>query len=191
MTDPTPTDWRALCAELAKQLEGWQCYASPDGPNAEVLARARAALAQPEPQEAMIPDQYKGYQVHVYRAGFHAGYTHGLTRANAALAQPEPQVPTDEELLSAYDEFDLADSGDDDVLVRGLRAVLARWGTPAIEPVPVAERLPGWRDCDKNDCVWVEEPDRYVLRPIEKSDIRQNRRWLPHHALPVPQQEAE
>jgi hypothetical protein len=43
------TDFRALCAELAKQLEGWQCYASPDGPNAEVLARAHAALAQPEP----------------------------------------------------------------------------------------------------------------------------------------------
>ena len=81
-----------------------------------------------------------------------------VKRARAALAQPEPQGPT---------------------------------GRPLIEPVPVAERLPGWRDCDKNDCVWVEEPDRYVLRPIEKSDIRQNRRWLPHHALPVPQQEAE
>jgi hypothetical protein len=43
------TNFRALCAELVKQLEGWQCYASPDGPNAKVLARARAALSQPEP----------------------------------------------------------------------------------------------------------------------------------------------
>jgi hypothetical protein len=43
------TDFRALCAELVKQLEGWQCYASPDGPNAKVLDRARAALSQPEP----------------------------------------------------------------------------------------------------------------------------------------------
>jgi hypothetical protein len=49
-------------------------------------------------------------------------------RVDAALAQPEPLGPTDEELLFAYDEFDLADSGDTDVLVRGLRAVLARWG---------------------------------------------------------------
>jgi hypothetical protein len=40
------TDFRALCAELVKQLEGWQCYASPDGPSAEVLARARAALTK-------------------------------------------------------------------------------------------------------------------------------------------------
>jgi hypothetical protein len=43
------TDFRALCAELVKQLEGWQCYASEDGPNAKVLDRARAALSQPEP----------------------------------------------------------------------------------------------------------------------------------------------
>ncbi len=46
------TDCKALCAELVKQLEGWQCYASPDGPNAQVLARARTALAQPEPEGA-------------------------------------------------------------------------------------------------------------------------------------------
>jgi hypothetical protein len=51
-------DFRALCAELAKQLEGWQCYASPDGPNAEVLARARAALAQPEPDISQTSDGY-------------------------------------------------------------------------------------------------------------------------------------
>jgi hypothetical protein len=44
------TDFRALCADLVKQLEGWQCYASPDGPNAQVLDRARAALAQTEPE---------------------------------------------------------------------------------------------------------------------------------------------
>jgi hypothetical protein len=43
------TNFQALCAELVKQLEGWQCYASPDGPNAKVLDRARAALSQPKP----------------------------------------------------------------------------------------------------------------------------------------------
>jgi hypothetical protein len=56
------TDFRALCAELAKQLEGWQCYASPDGPNAEVLARARAALAQPEPQGPTDEELWDLYQ---------------------------------------------------------------------------------------------------------------------------------
>jgi hypothetical protein len=55
------TNFRALCAELVKQLEGWQCYASPDGPNAEVLARARAALAQPEPGEPTDEELWELY----------------------------------------------------------------------------------------------------------------------------------
>jgi len=58
----------------------------------------------------------------------------------AALAQPEPQGPTDEELLDLFGvvtpvryvkvykrELDFA------------RAVLARWGRPAIKPVPGVE----------------------------------------------------
>ena len=72
----------------------------------ESLALELRAARRPEPQEAMIPDQYKGHQVHVYRAGFHAGYTHGLTRANAALAQPEPEGPTDEELRQLWRELE-------------------------------------------------------------------------------------
>jgi len=82
------TDFRALCAELVKQLEGWQCYASPDGPNAKVLERARAALSQPEPKE-----------------------------------------PTDEELLQVFDTVCLSEGGTvDEIHLRGLHAVLARWG---------------------------------------------------------------
>jgi hypothetical protein len=109
------TDFRALCAELAKQLEGWQCYASPDGPNAEVLARARAALAQ-----------------------------------------PKPQGPTDEELDefaiywwgSETDERSVSDVIECGSMAAYAQAALARWGRPAIEPVPVSERLPGPEDCD-------------------------------------------
>ena len=56
MTDPTPTDWRALCAELVDSLEEWLSCNSiggislDDGTDAELINRARAALAQPEPQ---------------------------------------------------------------------------------------------------------------------------------------------
>ena len=64
--------------------------------------------------------------------------------ARAALAQPEPEVagPSDEELEALAQELD-------DVPVQAVfafaRAVLARWGRPAIEPVPEAERLePEW-----------------------------------------------
>jgi hypothetical protein len=50
-------------------------------------------------------------------------------KADAALAQPEPEAPTDEELLFAFYEASLAEGGDtDEVTLRDLRAVLARWG---------------------------------------------------------------
>jgi len=46
MTDPTPTDWRALCAEL---LEWAERTSSHYYKQADVIVRARAALAQPKP----------------------------------------------------------------------------------------------------------------------------------------------
>ncbi len=59
---------------------------------------------------------------------------------DAALAQPEPQGPTDEELhqlwLDLYAFHDGPTSGD---VAEIARAVLARWGRPAIEPVPQQE----------------------------------------------------
>jgi hypothetical protein len=97
MTDPTPTDWRALCAELLAAVE--HEYGDPP--------IDRLALSR---------------------------------RARAALAQPEPQGPTDEELIDMA-EFYIEDNG-----LLGLhnagefaRAILARWGRPAIEPVPQQE----------------------------------------------------
>ena len=60
-----------------------------------------------------------------------------IKRADAALAQPEPQGPTDEELWSMYQE-----EARDFSPTAYARAILQRWGRPAIEPVPVGERLP-------------------------------------------------
>jgi hypothetical protein len=44
-----PTDWRALCAELADALDEWQLGGGPpeDTADADLIARARTALAQP------------------------------------------------------------------------------------------------------------------------------------------------
>jgi hypothetical protein len=125
MTEPTTTDFRALCAELAKQLEGWQCYASPDGPNADVLARARAALAQPEPQgptdeEILALSQEHGVSYTMPDGGVIYGRREGydmrddvLSFARAVLArwgrpaiEPEPQGPSDEELVELFNEND-------------------------------------------------------------------------------------
>jgi hypothetical protein len=56
MTDPTPTDWRALCAVLTDDLEEWvNGYLINDPADQhtdasfELIDRVRAALAQPEP----------------------------------------------------------------------------------------------------------------------------------------------
>jgi len=47
MTDLSPTDWRALCAELVDELD----FQSSHHSAIDLKARARAALAQPEQQQ--------------------------------------------------------------------------------------------------------------------------------------------
>jgi hypothetical protein len=87
-------------------------------------------------------------------------------------------------------------------------AVLARWGRPTIEPVPVSERLP-----EPEDCVpWPDDPDanpwawagkkvyggwewvQLSMQGLGSDALRIIAgggwtHWLPHYALPVPQQQ--
>jgi hypothetical protein len=68
-------------------------------------------------------------------------------KAVRALAQPEPEVvgPTDDDLEGVFvDWAEWPDDESDRVLdrstfVSAARDVLARWGRPAIQPVPVAD----------------------------------------------------
>jgi hypothetical protein len=101
MTDPTPTDWRALCAELMDAIDS--CIP------AERIKQSPLAV-----------------------------------RVDAALAQPEPQGPTDKELLGLWEQWNVGwDPQRGPVItphpVEFARAILARWGRPAIEPVPQQE----------------------------------------------------
>ena len=58
--------------------------------------------------------------------------THALAaEARAALAQPEPVAPTDDELWAVGNDDFRANCYPTDA-IRFARAVLARWGTPAI-----------------------------------------------------------
>ncbi len=98
MTDLSPTDWRALCAELVDELEEWVAFGD---------------VGEIELAHALI------------------------ARARAALARPEPQGPTDEELHDLWDQE--GPEADFQECRRFARAVLARWGRPAIEPVPQQE----------------------------------------------------
>jgi len=124
--------------------------------------------------------------------------------------RPEPQGPTDEELQELASgfftptEFHFVDFA---------RAALTRWGRPAIEPVSVTERLPGPEDCDAEGRCWLltveddypqwrlhsiqgAQPGGYMIWvPVDSDgtmvDCFYTSHWLPAHALPMPQQEAE
>jgi hypothetical protein len=111
-------------------------------------------------------------------------------------AQPEPQGPTNEEL----EDFALQNGGgyfncdcqeEADILTRkhisNYRAVLTRWGRPAIGPVPVSERLPGPEDCDaEGQCWWWDEDDDMWRLSEHRPWLLCWTHWLPRGALPVP-----
>jgi hypothetical protein len=146
------TDYRALCAELLSELQ--------------VLRRAVAdEIGCPSPEPSVV------------------------LRARAALAQPEPEGVTDEDLLEEW--YRLPGESKQDVATFA-RAVLARYARPAIEPVPVSERLPGPEDCDAEGRCWLRgkvEGDWRLLNPA-RSGVPQLKycfsHHLPHHALPIP-----
>ena len=208
------TDFRALCAELVDELEDWIAYGD-DGDCADahaVVDRARAALAQPEPQSsAMAWCRSDDFNDAAKKKQSFSGWREQHPDCDLALcvfpvtAQPKPQGPTDEELESFL--VDVACQNGNMYHAEPMtlaRAVLARWGRPTIEPVPVGERLPGPEDCTVNPrdgqgqwCWgWVQFYDeipysgkwRMMRRNclIDEASV-----WLPHHALPVPQQEAD
>jgi len=119
------TDWKGLCAEVLAFNNGEGCYnfsglKTCDRDNAafdawqDIRQRLKSALAQPEPE--------------------------GLTDEELLAAQDQavasfPPIHPEAEALSAVEYAR-------ELEIRKGRAVLARWGRPAIEPVPVCERLP-------------------------------------------------
>jgi hypothetical protein len=119
-----------------------------------------------------------------------------IGRARAALeVQPEPQGPSDEELITMWATTRYIDQPEGGLAYA--RAVLFRWGRPAIEPVPVSERLPGPEDCDgEGRCWWFSPPARgpHTIRPcwtFDSETLEGDTHWLPHWALPVPGVEGE
>ena len=135
-----------------------------------------------------------------------------MCRIRAALAQLAPVAPTDEEIGEWHDQCaDLTRLGEvdhywafdlrSDEVAGVVRAALARWGTPAIQPVPVSEWLPGPEDCDAEGGCWWWHPDHkeddfddgWILLNPKWADGRRDSddsliytHWLPHWALPVP-----
>jgi hypothetical protein len=134
-------------------------------------------------------------------------------RARTALNQPEPVAPTDEEILKLAakelcytfnESWFLTGRNCPDLdtdpceLLDFARAVLARYGTPAIQPAPVISLLPGPEDCDEEGRCWWGEPQignshdaTWTL--CTQKDAEEwctwgtKGGWLPANALPTPE----
>lgn len=104
-----PPDWRGLCEELVRELHGY-ASANPHHDSDALVARARAALAQPEPEVV------------------------GPTNAEAEQLHDNLRTPIYDRLSADTPEFFV---GYEPVRPGDFaRAVLARWGHPA--PAPAA-----------------------------------------------------
>jgi hypothetical protein len=107
------TDFRALCARMADELDHYRQLLMDDRREIHALAaEARAALAQPEPQGPT--DEGLLSWAHFYGIDYV-----DIDRPSELDAEKKP-VRSDELRIFA-------------------RAVLTRWGRPAIEPVPKRE----------------------------------------------------
>jgi hypothetical protein len=164
----TESNFRALCAELVNELHDYK-VANEQHDDA-LVNRARAALAQPEPEGVSDKEILRCAQKHSVAYTFVGG----------------------EVIYGVVEGYDIRD----DVL-KYARDLLARWGRPAIEPVPVSERLPGPEDCDaEGRCWWwiVDQPGElphWIYCQLEVLSWTNFTAWLPHWALPVPGVEGE
>lgn len=153
------TDFRALCVELLDWADKTSAhyYAPP-----EVLVRARAALAEPEPEGPTDEDL-----LHVAARAIEPYEKYGI-----GIGEYEPETGCAIEA-----------SGSE--LIAFARAVLARWGRPAPQPVPVSKRLPGPEDCDaEGECYWFDpEGSGAWYQDTYQGNYTH---WLPAHALPLP-----
>ena len=180
------TDFRALCARMADELDHYRQLLMDDRRETHALAaEARAALAQPEPEPAptdeaimeLMPQQMRDDLAYAARA------LAGFDRANVKAAGAMRII------LNRH-------------AVDHVRAVLARWGRPAIQPVPVSERLPGAKDCNAEGRCWFWHPghkqddfiDGWILLDPKWAGSRRDSddsliytHWLPHHAIPTPE----
>jgi hypothetical protein len=215
--------FRALCVELIEIIEE-HCnpneYVLLDVVN--VLNRARAALAQPEPQgptdaelettaraaEIQYMKEYGGLTAStpdgIY-AQLQAQRLAGLRAVAARWGRPaiEPEGPTnddgiDEEaatvILWLLEEAAHAADADQSYAAGKLTLAAQLLGErrPAIEPVPVSERLPGPEDCDADGRCWMcgKVEGDWRLISTDNPGVPQLKyafsHWLPRWALPVP-----
>jgi hypothetical protein len=205
------TDYKALCAELANHLQGRKDleYGWPgEDPEQDLLDRARTALAQPEPggerpslaEIAQLTWQHSS-DLGDLRIGVAPDDVPALVAAALArwarptirpkgTCQPNGYAYRYPAIDGTITRFNHGQE------VNGCRPLYAipYWlgqpptAHPAIEPVPVAERLPGPEDCDARGWCWYWHPGEecWEMVPVVTGTLDEWTHWLPHHALPIP-----
>jgi hypothetical protein len=204
------TDFRALCARMADELDHYRQLLMDDRRETHALAaEARAALAQPEPQDV---DPWPM-----------PGDAEGLAEVFwGRYDQPEPQGPTDEEptdqeieeWADAAAEVPLEEMDPEvhgwrrcfksDEFSETIRAALARWGRPAIEPVPKREDVHYAWELHDAEGEWQAGGSANSLDDVQREGNRYLQTYAadgPHKLIierhcvttiePVPKQEGE
>lgn len=190
------TDWRALCAELTNELQGY-ASANPHHDSDALVARARAALAAEPQGEGLSDQELRDAYWDAYReasmCSAEQAWLSGL-RAVARWGRPAPppadgEVARFAEWLQGHGE-QAVELGRPDWAHMLTRAadLLAR---QALQPVPVAEEpwlREGWRD--KQGQCWMGAPGGGGFLPswrlCRPEDAPNMSVTLPAHALPLP-----
>jgi len=156
-------DFQALCAEL---LDWAERASSHYVMHPDVILRARAALAQaesqgPEPTDEEFDERFQRWWY------------------NEGSGMPPHKGEDQEEHACRVSRIAWHNG-----------AYVTRWGRPAIEPVPVAERLPEPEECGhpEGECWWFDPASdgAWYIDTYQGNYTY----WLPHWALPVPKSEA-
>ncbi len=207
-TNTAMKDLRTLCDEA---IQLWDADCDMDG----VINEMRTALAQPEPEvdegiDDLVawlwsmrdlagecnPDEQRRYELAATLLGQKAAET---THWRPATPQPSP-VPvamSADTLAAIIREVDGTHRLGANALAEAILSHPGSRWSPTIEPVPVAERLPGLKDCDAEGRCWLHGPHLlgdeaawvYGYPAWAQRFTAVYSHWLPCHALPVPQQE--
>jgi hypothetical protein len=197
------TDFRALCADLADALgnairvihhEDGTLHISTAEP---VLDRARAALAEPEPQRRYVynPAQIAECGGPCQQGPEYCDCGELWVAKPKPKPEPEPEGPTPQpadgevaELVkwlrkTSRAAFMDAWPNEESINLTRAATLLERLSPP--QPVPVSEQLPGL----DAKCWWFDSTKQWYFRSwveINIAGLRQPTHWLPAHALPVP-----
>jgi hypothetical protein len=191
----TPTDYRALCQELASLIKTYPPTTTAYWAARKTGAwqRACAALAEPEPEGPSDEDRTK--------AAFAMGQTGAPSSETERLAF-ESWMRGHSWLVqgvwngTTYDDRGPSRVSSVDVGAMQTRMLWAAWrdraalaclGRPAIEPVPASERpweREGWCDAENRCYGWDGEYWWMIGNPEAADETITH--WLPHYAMPVP-----